>query len=137
MFLTEGCAPRRGAGSKGPLSLSTAWVEPRRWELWVADFTNIFLKLRIAQQTTTHMHTKTLKYPLTSKWHILLAETQETSTHDRLPDQELNPGSEVKGFPCVAHLIKNLPEMQETWVQFLGWEDPLEKGKATHSSILA
>ena len=46
------------------------------------NFTNIFLKLRIAQQTTTHMHIKTLKCYLTSKWHILLAETQETSTHD-------------------------------------------------------
>ena len=37
----------------------------------------------------------------------------------------------------VAQLVKNLPPMQETWVQSLGWEDPLEKGKATHSSILA
>ena len=37
----------------------------------------------------------------------------------------------------VAQLIKNLPAMQETWVQFLGWEDPLEKEKATHSNILA
>ena len=37
----------------------------------------------------------------------------------------------------VALLVKNLPAMQETWVRSLGWEDPLEKGKATHSSILA
>ena len=37
----------------------------------------------------------------------------------------------------VAQLAKNLPAMQETWVRSLGWEDPLEKGKATHSSILA
>ena len=36
----------------------------------------------------------------------------------------------------VAQLVKNLPAIQETWVQFLGWEDPLEKGKATHSSEL-
>ena len=36
----------------------------------------------------------------------------------------------------VAQLVKNLPAMQKTWVQSLGWEDPLEKGKATHSSIL-
>ena len=36
----------------------------------------------------------------------------------------------------VAQLVKNLPAMWETWVQSLGWEDPLEKGKATHSSIL-
>jgi len=37
----------------------------------------------------------------------------------------------------VAQLVKNLPAMQETWVWSLDWEDPLEKGKATHSSILA
>ena len=37
----------------------------------------------------------------------------------------------------VAQLVKNLPAMQETWVQSLGWEDLLEKGTATHSSILA
>ena len=37
----------------------------------------------------------------------------------------------------VTQLVKNLPVMQETWVQSLGWEDPLEKRKATHSSILA
>ena len=36
----------------------------------------------------------------------------------------------------VAHLVKNLPAIQETWVQSLGLDDPLEKGKATHSSIL-
>ena len=37
----------------------------------------------------------------------------------------------------VAQLVKNLPAMWETWVRSLGWEDPLEKGKATYSSILA
>ena len=37
----------------------------------------------------------------------------------------------------VAQQVKNPPAMQESWVQCLCWEDPLEKGKATHSSILA
>ena len=37
----------------------------------------------------------------------------------------------------VAQLVKNPPAMRETWVQSLGWEDPQEKGTATHSSILA
>ena len=37
----------------------------------------------------------------------------------------------------VAQTVKNPPVMQETWVRFLGWEDPLEEGMATHSSILA
>ena len=37
----------------------------------------------------------------------------------------------------MAQLVKNLPAVQEIWVQSLGWEDPLEKGTAAHSSILA
>ena len=37
----------------------------------------------------------------------------------------------------VAQMVKNRPAMQETWVRSLGWEDPLEKAMATHSSILA
>ena len=40
-------------------------------------------------------------------------------------------------FSLVAQTVKNSPAMQETWVQSLGWEDPLEEGMATHSSILA
>ena len=64
-------------------------------------------------------------------------------------DPGLIPGSgrssgEGIGYPLqhswasiVAQLIKNLPTMWETWVRFLHWKDPLEKGKATHSIILA
>ena len=37
----------------------------------------------------------------------------------------------------VAQMVRNLPAMQKTWVRSLGWEDPLEEGMATHSSILA
>ena len=37
----------------------------------------------------------------------------------------------------MAQVVKNLPAMRETWVRSLGWEDPLEEGMATHSSILA
>ena len=42
-----------------------------------------------------------------------------------------------KEASLVTQTIKNPPAMQESWVRSLGWEDPLEKGKATHSSILA
>ena len=42
----------------------------------------------------------------------------------------------IRGF-LVAQLVKNLPAMQETLVQFLGWENPLEEGRATHYSVLA
>ena len=41
-----------------------------------------------------------------------------------------------KGY-LVTQTVKNLPAMQETWAQSLGWEDPLVEGMATHSSILA
>ena len=43
----------------------------------------------------------------------------------------------LSGASLIAQLVKNLPAMQETLVRSLGWEDPMEKGKATHSSILA
>ena len=43
----------------------------------------------------------------------------------------------IGSISLVAHMVKNLSAMQETQVQFLGQEDPLEEGMATHSSILA
>ena len=42
-----------------------------------------------------------------------------------------------KSVSLVAQMVKHLPTMRETWVRSLGWEDLLEKGKGTHSSILA
>ena len=43
----------------------------------------------------------------------------------------------LSGASLVAQTVKNLLAMWATWLRSLGWEDPLEKGKATHSSILA
>ena len=45
--------------------------------------------------------------------------------------------NKIRRASLVAQTVKNLPAMQETWVPSLAWEDPLEKGTATHSSILA
>ena len=60
-----------------------------------------------------------------------------------IPGSGRSPGEGI-GYPLqyswaspVAQLVKNLPAMQETLVRFPGREDPLEKGKATHSGILA
>ena len=60
-----------------------------------------------------------------------------------IPGAQSSPGEGI-GYPLqyswaslVVQLVKNPHAMRETWVQFLGWEDPLEKGKATHFSILA
>ena len=60
-----------------------------------------------------------------------------------IPGSVSSPGEGI-GYPLqyswaflVAQMVKNLPVMQETWVQSLGWKDPLEEGMAAHSSILA
>ena len=60
-----------------------------------------------------------------------------------IPGLERSPGEGI-GYPLqyswaslVAQLVKNLPAMWDTWVLSLGWENPLEKGKGTHFSILA
>ena len=60
-----------------------------------------------------------------------------------IPESGSSPGKGI-GYPLqyswaslVAQLVKNVPAMWENWVQSLGWEDPLEEGMATHSSILA
>ena len=60
-----------------------------------------------------------------------------------IPGLGRSPG-EGNGYPLqdswtslVAQTVKNLPVMLETWVQSLGWEDPLERGMGTHASILA
>ena len=59
-----------------------------------------------------------------------------------IPGLGISPAEGI-GYPfqyswasLVAQLVKNLPAMRETWVLSLGWEDPLKKGNATHSSIL-
>ena len=61
-----------------------------------------------------------------------------------IPGSERSAGEGISDYPLqyswvslVAQLVKNPPTMWETWVQSLGWEDPLDTGKATHSSVLA
>ena len=62
---------------------------------------------------------------------------------DSIPGVGRSPGEGI-GYPLqyswaslMAQMVKNLSVMRQTWVQSLGWEDPLEEGMATHSSILA
>ena len=76
--------------------------------------------------------------------------TQSCPTHSAcdaedlgsIPELERSPGEGI-GYPLqyswaslVAQPVKNLPAVRETWVRSLGWEDRLEKGTTTHSSIL-
>ena len=53
----------------------------------------------------------------------------------KIPDAQTCLGFHMSGVSLVGQLVKNLPAMWEIWVQFLGWEDLLERGMATHSSL--
>ena len=81
-----------------------------------------------------------LSFPGTSAAKELSCNAEDPSW---IPGSGISAGEGI-GYPLqyswaslVAQLVKNPPAMQEMWVQSLGWEDPLEKEKATHSSILA
>ena len=67
---------------------------------------------------------------LTQHWDLTFSEHSYVLVTLYTPSLQLQASS-------VAQTVKNLPAMQETQVQFLGQEDPLEKGMATHSSILS
>ena len=60
-----------------------------------------------------------------------------TSGLERSAGEEIGYPLQYSWASLVAQLVKNPPATWETWVRSLGWEDPLEMGKATHSSILA
>ena len=87
----------------------------------------------------------------------LMANGKSESNRKRKPEKQLKIVQSYRNLPftkvasvatsfghtyltsrasLVAQTVKNLPAMQETWVHPLGWEDPLEMGMATHSSIL-
>ena len=63
--------------------------------------------------------------------------------HSSIPGSDSSPGEglgyslQYSWASLVAEMVKNPPAVREIWVQSLGWEDPMEKGIATHSSILA
>ena len=70
---------------------------------------------------------------------LLLGRTVVTNLDSILKSKDITFPTKVHLVKAslVAQLVKNMLAMQETWVRSLGWEDPLEKGKATHSSIVA
>ena len=71
------------------------------------------------------------------------ASASNAGDQDSIPGLGRSPGEGIS-YPfqyswasLLAHAVKNPPAMQETWVQSLGWEDPLKKEMTTHTSILA
>ena len=94
------------------------------------------------------MHASASLQGFPGSWHSPYSSVGKESACNA-GDPSLIPGlgrstGERIGYPLqyswdslVAQPVRDLPAMWETWVQPLGWEDPLEKGKVTHSSILA
>ena len=66
-----------------------------------------------------------------------MQETQFDSWVGKTPGEGIVYPLQYSWASLVAQLVTNLPAMRETWVQSLGWDDLLEKGKATPSSVLA
>ena len=59
------------------------------------------------------------------------------SRSERAPGEGIGCLLQYSWASLVAQTVQNLPKIQETWIQSLGWEDLLEKGMVTHSSIIA
>ena len=84
-----------------------------------------------------------LAFPCPLKWFRGKESTCNAGDAGSIPGSGRSAGEGI-GYPLqyswaspVAQMVKNSPAVRETWVQSLGWEDPLEKGKASHPSILA
>ena len=78
-----------------------------------------------------------------AQWQNLPAISGDVRDAGSIPGWGRSPGEGIghtlpySGASLVAQMVKNLLSLGETWVQSLGWEDPLEKGMVTHTSILA
>ena len=113
-----------------------------------------FLELSIKSHTHTHTHTHTQSNPFVKVFKYVHKMgfpgssagkefTCSAGDPDSIPGLGRSAGEGI-GYPLqyswaslVAQLVKNPPEMRETWVRSLGWEDILEKGTVTHTSIVA
>ena len=105
--------------------------------------------LKLAMLAVTEGELFFFFFPKLLTFHFVLSKgfLDSSVAMQEIPSSIPGPGRSARagiGSPLryswaslVAQLVKNLPAMQETWVRSLGWEDPLEKGKATHPSILA
>ena len=113
----------------------TVWVNSERW--WWTGRPGVLRFMgsqRVGHNWATELNWTELRLKRRDWWHQVLVRMwsirnccwRESKMDHWYGEQSL-----------VAQMVKNLPVMQETWVRSLGWEDPLEKGMATQSSILA
>ena len=125
-------------------SPKSCWAETLTivWDLGKEKMFHSFSLLRVMQWLFNTQRTEYITHPDLLRYLLVFAENPNGGI---LCFWNVIYGinSFIFQFPIrvwaspLAQLVKNPPAMRETWVQSLGWEDPLEKGKATHSSILA
>ena len=112
--------------------LSSLWVSPDLSSFFfffnLVTYSHKIWKVNNAFPTTGQWDR--VKYVYLEKWYWQQKQNSANNTH------KVSPRCSLKNS-LVTWMVKNPPAMQETWVQSLGWEDSLEEGKATHSSILA
>ena len=95
------------------------------------------LRQRCLISPQTHTHEYVLGIYMHYKLVTMLKSSNHPSAHKIQSYYNITDCIPYVGASLIAQLIKNLPAVQETWIQFLGREDPLEKEMATHSSIFA
>ena len=91
----------------------------------------------LQKEMAAHSSILVWEIPWTEEPGRLQSMGLQRAGHDLGIKQEQNYISITLGASLIAQLVKNLPAVQKTWVRFLGWEDPLEKEMATHSSTFA
>ena len=107
------------------------------WETWVRSLGR---EDPLEKEMATHSSLLAWRIPWTEEpggLHSPRGRKESDTTEQLHFHFQLRVKVKVSWTYLVTQLVKNPPAMRETWVRSLGWEDPLEKGKATHSSILA
>ena len=106
---------------------------------WGTEYLNHFPKVTVSVWWSQDLNSGSLIFPFS----VGKESTCNAGDTSLIPGLGRSTREEI-GYPLqyswaslVAQLVKNPPATWETWVRSLGWEDPLEKGKATHSNILA
>ena len=80
------------------------------------------------------------RFPSSSTGKVSTCNAEDPSSvsgSGRSPGEGIGYPLKFWGASLMAHKVKNPPALWETWVQSLGWKDPMEKGTATHSTVLA
>ena len=110
-----------------------AWRIPKDRGAWQAGVHGLWKELETTEQLNT-AHTQ--QWHRTGKGKLSFQSQRKAMPQNGQTILQLHSLHMLRAS-LVAQMVKNLPAVPETWAQSLGWEDPLEKGKVTHSSILA